>query len=888
MKPVCLRCEYKENPLGLDTATPRMTWKLEAKGRHQVQKAYQVLAASSEGALAKDQADLWDSGKVISDQSVLVAYAGKPLTSAQRVFWKVRVWDGADRATAWSPAAWWEMGLLHQKDWTAKWIGSLVVGGPTAPVACPFLRKSFKLDRKVTSARLYVTALGLYEFYLNGKRVGDGEFTPGWTDYAKRVQYQVYDVTKLLVQGANAGGAILGDGWYCGHTGWKQRQNYGDRPKLLAQLVIRYKDGTSQTIATDGTWKTSTGPILSSDLLMGESYDARLELGEWSKAGYDDKEWSSVKVFPEIGAKLAASPSRPVRRFEEIKPISTPKNMGGWPSGKWVFDLGQNMVGHLRIKISAPAGTTITLRHAEMLKPDGNIYTDNLRGALQTDVYTFKGKGTEVWEPRFTFHGFRYAELTGLTGEAQADMLTGVVLHTDIPPAGTFECSDPLINQLQHNILWGQKGNFLEVPTDCPQRNERLGWTGDAQVFSSTAAFNREVAPFFAKWLRDMDDAQTSKGAYPMYSPNIGGVDSQDGGPVWADASVICAWNMYLYYGDKGILAEHYPALERFMGYLAKTSADKIRCKPGWGGFEGFGDWLSINAETSKDLIGTAFYAYSAGLMAGIAAALGKKEDAKKYKTLADEVRKVFIHRFVTPAGLVAGQTQTAYVLALKFDLLPEALRPVAVAELVRDIEGRGNHLSTGFVGASHLPHVLSRFGRMDTAYTLLFQKTWPSWLYPVTQGATTIWERWDGWTHDKGFQDAGMNSFNHYAYGAIGSWLYQVVAGLQADPEKPGYKHFILHPHPGPGITSAKAVHESVYGRIVTDWKIKGKELAWNVEVPVNTTATVIIPAKNGKVREGGQPIRQSRDIKVVKADKKSVALSLGSGKYAFMSNYF
>jgi alpha-L-rhamnosidase len=849
MNPVSLRCEYKENPLGVGAVKPRLSWKLEAEEKNQSQSAYQILAASSQATLAADQGDVWDSGKVASSQSVLVSYAGKPLNSAQRIHWKLRVWDQEGKQSPWSSSAFWELGLLKRDDWSAKWIGSAQLGGPRSSVPCPYVRKSFQLEKSVASARLYVTALGLYEFHINGQRVGNDVFTPGWTDYHKRVQVQAYDVTPFLRHGGNAVGAILGDGWYCGHTGWQARQTYGDRPKLLAQIAIRYADGSSEFIASNATWKTRTGPMLESDLLMGESYDARQELPGWDEAGFNEAGWADVEIFPDVKTALVSSPTLPVRVFEELEPISEPRQVGG----KWIFDMGQNMVGRVRLKTNGLAGTTLTLRHAEILKPDGGIYTENLRTAKQTDHYTLKGGAEEIWEPRFTFHGFRYVELSGLPGPASRKMITGVVLHSDMEATGSFECSDPLINQLQHNIQWGQKGNFLEVPTDCPQRDERLGWTGDAQVFVGTAAFNREVAPFFTKWLRDMDDAQSAEGCYPMYAPNIKSPADADGGPAWADAAVICAWNIYLAYGDKGVLEEHYPALERFMAFLEKNSKDRIRCLANWGGWEGFGDWLSINAETPKDLIGTAFFAYSARLMARVAGALGKAADALKYDQLFGEVRQAFQQRFVTQAGLVVGQTQTAYILALHFDLLPEALRPTAVTELVRDVRAKNTHLSAGFVGSPYLPHVLSRFGELDTAYALLFQKTWPSWLYPVTQGATTIWERWDGWTHDKGFQSAGMNSFNHYAYGAIGQWLYSVVAGLEPDPAQPGYKHILLRPQPGGNLSSAKVSYESVYGRIVSDWKITDEKFSWNIEIPPNCTATATLPGKNPTVHELG-----------------------------------
>jgi alpha-L-rhamnosidase len=853
-----LTCEYFENPLGIDVPQPRLSWQLHNTRRGVYQVAYQIIVESM-GAV------IWDTGKVDSDQSTHIPYEGPALTSGQRVVWKVRVWDESGHASPYSDLAWWEMGLVDRKDWKASWIGSPVVGAPRSMIASPFLRKPIQLKKMVSSARLYSTALGLYEFQINGQVVGEDVFRPGWTDYKKRVYYQTYDVTSLLSPGDNVLGAILGDGWYCGHIAWRDRQFYGDRPKLLAQLAVVYVDGTSEVFTTDASWKTATGPILEADLLMGESYDARQELPGWSKTEYDDSGWVPVMGFPDPGISLDARCGEPLRRIQELTPIADPVEVKEWPVSCWIFDLGQNMTGNVRLKVSGPAGTNIRLRYAEVLDEKGRMYTANLRSARVTDYYTLKGEGIEIYEPRFTFHGFRYVEVRGLpessattiewTGDdpqeksnPARDTITGIVIHSNTLPIGSFECSDPLLNQLQHNIIWGQKGNFFEVPTDCPQRDERLGWTGDAQVFIRTAAFNMNVAAFFTKWLVDMDDAQSALGQIPSVVPNVD--LGRDGGPAWADAALVCPWTIYLCYGDKRILEKHYDTCKRYLDYLERTSPGLIRIHPKSdykeGLYEGYGDWLSINAETPKDLIGTAMFAYSARLMEKIARVLGRWEDSALYGNLYERVRAAFINRFVTGDGLVAGLTQTSYILALQFDLLPEELRPRAVEELVRDIAKRNNHLSAGFVGSSYLPFALSQNGRLDVAYQLLNQKSWPSWLYAVTKGATTIWERWDGWTEEKGFQTPEMNSFNHYAYGAIGSWLYSVAAGIELDPERPGYKHILFRPAPGGGLTHAKASVDSPYGKVISDWHIVDGCFEWDILVPPNTTATVYLPGED------------------------------------------
>ncbi len=895
-----LRCEYRSKPLGIDITTPRLSWQMQSDRPGARQAAYRVLAAGDPALLRTGNADLWDSGQIESDQSLHIPYAGKKLNSRQRVYWQVTVWDETSHASD-SDLAWFELGLLKRSDWQARWVGAVLTGGPRTTIPAPFLRKSFILDGEIKTARLYVTALGLYDCSINGQPVGDDVLTPGWTDYRRRVLYQVYDVTNLLRQGENVIGAVLGDGWAVGYLAWHPRQQYFDRPRLLAQVEITMADGRKIKVVTDRTWKYQFGPLLENDLLMGEAYDARLELPGWDRPGFDDNPWLRVELFENPGIALSATNGPTVRRIDELKPVGDPVDRSDAKTKRFIFDLGQNMVGRARFRGSAPAGTTVTLRFAEVLDANGNLYTANLRTARATDYYTFKGDGEETWEPKFTFHGFRYVELVHYPGPVTRDTITGIVLHSEMAPTGRFECSEPLLNGLQSNIVWGQKGNFVDIPTDCPQRDERLGWTGDIQVFARTAAFNFDIAAFMTRWAQDVIDAQNEEGSIPPVVPSIDASFMSDGGPAWADAVLICPWTLYLCYGDKRILENAYPAMTRYMQFVLDASPGYIRCAPDYEGWPGFGDWLSINANTPRDLIGTAFLAYDAHLMAQIAAVLGKTREAARYRRLFAEVKKAFAARYLkgsrlpaAPAppsevrrkmdradaisrgnlktvdyGPVTSQvfntdlftpTQTAYVLALHFGLLPEKLRPLAVAELIADIERRDLHLSTGFVGAPYLPHVLSQNGRLDMAYRLLHQKTWPSWLYPVTQGATTIWERWDGWTEENGFQDPGMNSFNHYAYGSIGAWLYNTVAGIEVDHAQPGYKHVILRPQPGGGLTHACGSLKTPYGELVSQWKIDRDRFEWQVIVPPNTTATVYLPErKEGKITVNGQAASDS-----------------------------
>ena len=874
-----LRCEYLKDPLGIDSAQPRLTWVIQSHERGQRQTAYEVLVSSSAAALENDRGDVWDSGKVASDETAHIAYAGKPLASRQVCCWKVRAWDRDGKPSAWSKTARWEMGLLKPADWSAQWIEAKKLWGKAAgaPAAgpVPILRKSFTLaDKSVASARLYTTALGLYEMHVNGQRVGDHVLAPDWTDYRKRVHYDVYDVASLLKQGDNAVAALLGSGWYCGHIGNGGFQFFGSAPALLAQLEVTYSDGTVERIVTDAAWRVHASPILGSDFMLGESYDATKEVSGWDSPGLDARSWPAATVRKEPARLLEGQVMQPVRQIGELKPksITEPR------PGQFVLDMGQNMVGVVRLKVSARAGTKLTLRHAEMLNKDGTLYTTNLRSAASIDTYVCKGSGVEVWQPTFTFHGFRYVELTGLPGKPEADAVTGIVLGSDTPRTGEFACSDPRINQLYSNICWGQRGNYLSIPTDCPQRDERLGWMGDAQVFVRTAAMNADVAAFFTKWLVDVDDGQTADGAFSDVNPNTMGCGSV---PAWADAGVICPWTIYQVYGDKRILERHLPAMTAWVEWCRKHSTGLVRDKDRG---NDYGDWLAIGSDTPKDLIGTAYFAYSTDLVAKSYKAVGNEALAAKYEKLFREIKAAFNKRYVKPDGRIVGNTQCCYAMALKFDLLPEELRSKAVQYLQDDIKAKGWHLSTGFVGVSYLLPVLTGAGKLDTAYHLLMQDTFPSWLFSVKQGATTIWERWDGWTPERGFQDPGMNSFNHYSLGSCGQWLYDSVAGIGLDAEKPGFRHVVIHPRVGGGLTSACGSLRSIRGLITSSWAVKNGLFSLEVTLPANTTATVYVPAANAAaVQESGKPAAESVGVKLLRAEGGEVVFEVQSGSYTF-----
>ncbi|PYU88203.1 MAG: alpha-L-rhamnosidase [Acidobacteria bacterium] len=852
-----------------------------------IQNESQIRASASSQDLEAGRRLLWDSAQVRSDASVHVVYGGPSLLTGQRVYWQVRVWDQNGNASPWSDAAFWEMGLLQASDWKARWIQPDLTEDTSRSEPAPLLRRDLTLRRSVKQARAYVTAFGLYEVEINGRRVGEQLFTPGWTAYDSRLQYQTYDVTDLLRQGANAIGVTLGDGWYRGFLGFVgQRNVYGERLALLLQIAMTYDDGTTETIGSDAAWKSSTGPIRRSDIYNGETYDARLEKPGWSQPGYDDTGWGGVRLIEAPKSRLVAPAGPPVRRIQEITPARILKTTAGGT----VADMGQNMVGWVRLKVKGPAGTKVSLRHAEVLDKDGNFYTENLRDAKQADEYILRGSGVEVFEPHFTFHGFRFVAVEGFPGDLSPENLTGIVIHSEVSPAGSFECSDPILNQLQHNIQWGLKGNFVDVPTDCPQRDERLGWTGDAQVFSRTACFNADVAGFYTKWLKDLSADQKASGAVPHVIPNVldrHKPEANSASAGWADAAVIVPWTAYLSYGDTRILEEQYASMKAWVDYMARRAGDTFF----WNTDFTFGDWLAFattrsdypGATTDKDLITQAYFARSTDLVRRTATLLGKTDDAQKFTDLLARIKKVFADEFLSPNGRLASNTQTAYALALAFDLLPEPSRAPAAKRLADDVR-RFKHITTGFLGASLVCEVLSNYGYLDDAYLLLNRKEYPSWLYPITKGATTIWERWDGIKPNDTFQDRGMNSFNHYAYGAIGEWLYRVVAGLDLDSDKPGYKHVLVRPRPGGGLTWARASHQSMYGPVSSAWEIKDGRFRLDVEIPPNTTATVRLPnAKIADVTEGGGPADKAEGVGRVVQDGQSVQLETVSGRYSF-----
>ncbi len=879
-----LRCEYLDNPLGLDAEKPRISWKLSSNTRSTKQAAYQIQVSLDQ----QFSQVAWDSDKVESDQSVHIRLDQVKVVAFTTYFYRVRVWNNFGDISDWSEIAFWETGVLDFNNWRADWI---TASKEEDSDACDYLRKSFHLSKEVKYARAYASALGLYDLHLNGKRVGDRYFAPGWTSYKQRVQYQAYDITDQVHKGENAVGMILGNGWYKGYFGFEGRTNiYGDKRTGIAEIHVTYEDGEKEIIVTDDSWKASIGPIKMSEIYFGERYDARDELVGWTEKEYNDAGWQETEIIDYPKKNIIFQQNEPVKKIEYIKP----KEVFHTPEGDTVLDMGQNMVGWMLFRVKGDHGQEVSLTHAEILDKDGNFYVGNLRKATQKIIYILKGDPSgETFEPHFTFQGFRYVKLSGFADEIALEDFTGVVLHSDMASTGEFECSNDLVNQLHHNINWGLKGNFVDVPTDCPQRDERLGWTGDAQMFFRTSAYLKNVAPFFTKWLKDLEADQLENGGVPYVIPdiiqktsgNLGGVTHSVA--AWGDASVIIPWSMYVYFGDSRILAEQYQSMKQWVEYIRDQGTKEELWDTGFQ----LGDWLGLDSEpdtytgaTDKTLIATAYFAHSTELLVKTAEVLGKAEDVKAYQLLLDNIKNAYQERFLTDAGQLTVPTQTAHVLTLMFELVAEQTSKQIAADLATLIEKQNYHLTTGFIGAPYLNIVLSKYGYHDIACKLLLQTDYPSWLYQVTKGATTVWEHWDSIKEDGSFWSDDMNSFNHYAYGSIGEWLYKVLGGIDSSTSKPGYKHIVLEPRTGAEMDWVTASVDTNYGKVVSAWEYKEGVFSYHITVPVNTTATVILnDVSPTQITEQDKPLSELEGVDSYRYENGSTFIELGSGSYAF-----
>ena len=777
--------------------------------------------------------------------------------------------------------------------------GDKVSHGPTGTesLTSPRLRKSFELstDRRLVRATLHVTALGLYELFVNGRRIGEQLLAPEWTDYHTRLQYQTFDVTDSLQNGENVLAVQLGDGWYSGRIGlaWivpggPPRAIYGRKPKLLLQCDLRYSDGSVDRIVTDASWRTSTeGPWRAADLLDGVIYDAQREQPGWDRPGYDEEGWTAAQVSETLDIAIIGQANEPIRLTEERPALSRTQPK----PGVFVYDFGQNLAGWVRVALNGPAGATVTLRHAEVLNPDGTIYTDNLRSAQQTDRYTLAGGRSQIFEPRFTYHGFRYVELTGLDTPPAPTELIACAVHSGPAVAGSFECSEALLNQLWSNVMWTQRANLHSTPTDCPQRDERLGWTGDILAFAPTACFNMDMAAFLDKWLQDMRDAQTKDGRYPDFAPHpFESRERFSGVPAWGDAGVFVAWDHYRFYGDKQLLATHYESARRWVDWIHAANSDLLWIHER---HNDYGDWLNADtlqlegwprtgAGMPKDAFATAFFARSTQLVARMAQALGKTGDAARYGQLADDIRAAFNDAYVSADGKIAGDTQAGYAIALNFDLLPAELQERAVEHMIACFERYDGCISTGFHSTICLMRELSERGHVEEAYRLALNRRMPSWGYAIEHGATTVWERWDGYVEGRGFQNPGMNSFAHYAIGSVGEWLYSTVLGIQL--QEPGFTHFAIRPQPGGGLTWARGAYTSIHGPIEVEWRIEREEILLITTVPIGTTATIRIPTNDaGSVRESGQTLASAAGLGHARLVPGGLEIEVAAGTYAF-----
>ena len=822
-----LRTEYRENPIGLTDKAPRFSWKMESQEKDTLQTAYEIHVTDENGKL------VWNSGKKVSDQSVLISYEGEALIS--EMLYTVQVFVADNHGNTESVEGTFETGIFDNTEFKAQMITS---DFPEEETACPVFGKTFVLDKKVKKARLYATAHGVYEVTLNRQTVGDYRMAPGWTSYHNRLQYQIYDVTEQL-DTENKIEIAVGNGWYKGILGFTCEPNhYGTQVGAFAELHVEYEDGSKEVIATDETWSVKTGEIRYSEIYMGETIDT--DAPEITEGNVVVKEFDKTV--------LTAQENEPVRITEKIPG----KELIVTPKGERLIDFGQIITGVVELHVKGEKGQKIVLRHAEVLDKDGNFYPETLRQAKSIDTFICNGK-EQVFRPHFTFHGFRYICVEGLE-EFTAEQFIACVTHSDMEKTGDFTCSDNKVNQLQSNITWSQRDNFLDIPTDCPQRDERLGWTGDAQVFSWTAVFNRNTALFYAKWMRDVAAESSLEKGVPHVVPDILG---QYSASAWSDVAVIVPWVVYQIYGDKGILEENWKCMHEWVDYIKNNCEENGLWQSGFQ----YGDWLALDKEESADrtgatdkyMIANAYYLYVTDLVKKTAEALGKTEEAAKYADLYETTLDAFQREYYTETGRIVSETQTGAILSLYFDLAREKDRKRILNTLLTNIANHKNHLATGFVGTPYICHTLSENGEHEMAATLFMKEDYPSWLYAVNMGATTIWERWNSIKPDGTFDESGMNSLNHYAYGSIGDWMYRKVAGLSQ--LEPGYKKFQVKPMFVKGIEEWGTEFESVYGKIVAKTSCKNGKIHVHVEVPANTTAVIVLPEKE-EVHEVGSGV--------------------------------
>lgn len=896
LHPKYLRCENLIDPLGIDVVTPRLNWYSESQKRDQKQTAYQVLVASSLEKLNANEGDLWNSKKISSDQSINIIYQGETLTSGMQCFWKVKVWNGKDNASEWSKTAKWSIGLLNKSDWKASWIGLDKAIGSDEPdseytkLSARMLRKEFETNKKIKRATAYICGLGLFELYFNGQKIGHQVLAPALSEYPKRSFYMTFDVTKDLIDGENAVGVILGNGRFFAmrHTVPTGTETYGF-PKMIFQLNIEYMDGSKQSIVSDTTWKITTGgPIIANNEYDGEAYDARKEMPGWNKAGFDDSKWMRVEKVADPSEELSAQMIAPIKIMQTMKPRSVKEIR----PGVYIYDMGQNMVGWVLLKVQAKRGTKIQMRFAETLKPDGDLYTANLRSAKQTDIYITKGGGLEQWEPRFTYHGFRYVELTGYPGKPDLNTIKGKVVYDDIRTIGSFSCSNDILNKIYKAAYWGIRGNYRSIPTDCPQRDERQGWLGDRSINSYGESFIFDNDMLYANWMTDITDTQKQNGSiadiapayWPFYSDNM----------TWPSSIIIIPDNLYRQFGNIKVIADNYDMMKKWLFYMRdKYMKDYLLPR------DSYGDWCMppenlevIHSEDPKritpgDYIGSVYFYHCLNLMTKYAHLLNKNEDAIEYASLAGKVKEAINNTYLHKDSLYyANNMVTANALALSFGIPSKELRSSVFDNLVNIITHvYNNHTSTGLIGGQWIMRTLTNNGRPDLALKIAENTTYPSWGYMIENGATTIWELWNGNT-----AAPDMNSGNHVMLlGDLMVWYYEDLAGIKSDPAKPAFKNIIMKPYPVGNLKFVKADYLSTYGPVKSEWHLNGTQFSWDINIPANTTATIYIPAeKEGDVTESGKQASKAEGVKFVKLEDGRAIYKISSGSYYFISNTY
>ncbi len=874
-----LKVEYLSNPIGIDTVNPRLSWHVESGKRGQFQTAYQIIVASSQKILDSDTGDLWDTGKIMSDNTLHIKYQGKPLKSYQRCFWKVKVWDKNGVPSSWTKPSSWSMGILSENEWAGKWLGYTRKTENVSKEAkkwkqeapSPVFRKTFSAKKEISYASLHICGLGLFEAYINGKKVGDHVLDPAFTRYDRACLYVSFDVTSMLNKGSNAIGVMLGNGWYNVFTdaAWDFNEApWRNKPEMLSQLRIEYTDGSSEMIVSDSSWKANTGPVIQDGIRQGECYDAGKEMPGWSTPDFNDQNWAKPDIVPAPKGKLRAQMITPIKVTETITPVSITEPT----PGVFVYDLGQNIAGWSRLKVSGPKGTKVQIRYAERLKKDGTIDQDEIKrhtyeDTFHTDTYILKGEGTETWEPRFAYYGFQYVELTGCPGKPTLETISGRVVHTTFKNTAQFECSNELINKIQDCTLWSYRGNFHGIPTDCPHR-EKNGWTGDAHLAAEQAMYNWANGAGYTKWLMDLHDEQKETGELPGIVPTGGWGYSWGNGPAWDSAFLLIPWYMYEYYGDTAILETHYDRFKLYVDYLSSKAKDNIVSI-------GLNDWAPAKTTTQAAVTSTVYYYIDTMITAQAAKILGKDNDAAKYSQLANNIRQAFNKTFYKGDGIYDKGSQTALCFPLYYDLTPKQERDKVLDKLVDNIKSQNYHIDTGILGAKAIYNVLAENGAFDTAYQMLMQTTRPSYGYWIKEGATTLWEQW-----------SGTESRNHIMFGDISAWFYKNLAGItqEQNTSEKAFKHIIIRPVITKKLQYVKANYKSIRGNIKSEWHIDGNTCNLQVEIPANTTAIVYIPTSDtNSITESGNKIETSQYIKYVGHSKACAAYEIQSGKYDF-----